>query len=85
MCHGSLGVGDGNIIAVGNDIETVTLEALEKMVDEDASILTIYFGEEVSETNAAALAERLANSYKDVEIEMHGGGQPLYYYVISIE
>jgi DAK2 domain fusion protein YloV len=80
-----LGVGDGNIIAVGNDIETVTLEALEKMVDEDASILTIYFGEEVSETNAAALAERLANSYKDVEIEMHGGGQPLYYYVISIE
>lgn len=80
-----LGVGDGNIIAVGDDIENVTLEALDKLVDDNDSILTIYYGAELSKDHAESLADKLSTHFPALEIEVHSGGQPLYYYVISVE
>lgn len=80
-----LGVADGKIVSVGQNIENVALDAIEKILDEDASILTVYYGEEISKTDAEALIEKVSADYGDLDIECHYGGQPLYYYVISVE
>lgn len=80
-----LGVADGTIVAVGQAIESVALEAVSKILDEEASILTVYYGEDVPESEAAQLLEKLAQQYGALDLEMHYGGQPLYYYVISVE
>jgi hypothetical protein len=70
---------------VGQAIESVALEAVSKILDEEASILTVYYGEDVPESEAAQLLEKLAQQYGALDLEMHYGGQPLYYYVISVE
>jgi len=80
-----LGVGDGKIVSVGQDIEAVALDALEKLLDEDASIVTVYYGAEVTEAEAEALVEKIGAEHGDLDLELHYGGQPLYYYVISVE
>jgi len=80
-----LGVGDGKIVSVGQDIEAVALDALEKLLDEDASIVTVYYGAEVAEAEAEALVEKIGAEHGDLDLELHYGGQPLYYYVISVE
>lgn len=80
-----LGVGDGKIVSVGQDIEAVALDALEKLLDEDASIVTVYYGAEVTESEAEVLVEKIGAGHGDLDLELHYGGQPLYYYVISVE
>lgn len=80
-----LGVADNGIIAVGKSVDRVTTDALEQMIDEDSSILSIYYGEDMSEEDANRLAEELSQKYGDLEVEVHKGGQPLYYYIISVE
>jgi len=80
-----LGVGDGKIVAVGQSIEEVALESLEKLLDEEASIVTVYYGVEVTKAEAEALVEKIGAQYGDLDLEVHRGGQPLYYYVISVE
>lgn len=80
-----LGVGDGKIVSVGQQIETVALEALDKILDEEASIVTVYYGQDVTEHEAQTLAEKIGERYGDLDLELHFGGQPLYYYVISVE
>lgn len=80
-----MGIGDSSILAVGTDMVDTTLEMVSQMVDEDSAIISIYYGEEVSEEDANALAEKLEETYEDLEFEVHNGGQPIYYYVISVE
>jgi len=80
-----LGVGDGKIVSVGQNIEAVALDALEKLLDEDASIVTVYYGAEVAEADAEVLIEKIGAQHGDLDLELHHGGQPLYYYVISVE
>lgn len=80
-----LGVAEGEIRAVGRDLHDVTIEALEEVLDEDSEIMTIYYGEDVDEERAKALAEELEEKYEDLEVEVYSGGQPLYYYICSIE
>ncbi|SCZ76945.1 DAK2 domain-containing protein [Acidaminobacter hydrogenoformans] len=80
-----LGVADGKIVSVGQNIENVALDSIEKILDEDASILTVYYGEEISKTDAEMLIEKVSADHGDLDIECHYGGQPLYYYVISVE
>ena len=80
-----MGIGDKTILAAGTDKKTVTLEMIDKMVDEDSAIVSIYYGSDVSEEEASEIAEAIEEKYPDVEVEINNGGQPIYYYVISVE
>ena len=80
-----MGIGDKTILAVGTDKQTVTIDMLDKMIDEDSAIVSIYFGSESSEEEASAIAEIIEEKYPDLEVEINEGGQPIYYYVISVE
>lgn len=80
-----MGLDDSTIRAVGDSVEDTTYELLVNMIDEDSELITLYYGEETSEEEAEALASRITESYPDVEVEVHSGNQPIYYYVISVE
>ena len=80
-----MGIGDKSILAVGKDIKGTTEDMVAEMVDEESAIICIYYGEEVTEEDANALGAALEEKYPDVEVEIHFGGQPIYYYVISVE
>lgn len=80
-----MGIGDKGILSVGTDMEKTVLEMIGEMIDEDSAILSIYYGEEMNEDSANKIAEKVEEEYPDVEVEVHYGGQPIYYYVISVE
>ena len=80
-----MGIDDGGIRAVGKDVAAVTAEMIEGMVDDDAGLITLYYGEDTAEADAEALRAGLMEKYEDVEIELHSGGQPIYYYIVSVE
>lgn len=80
-----MGIGDDGILAVGREIPDTTLAMMEELVDADSEIIGIYYGEEVSEEDAQALGDKIAEKYPDTEVEVHYGGQPIYYYVVSVE
>ena len=80
-----MGITDDGISAVGPDILDVTERMIDGMVDEDAGLITIYYGADTSEEEADRLEKHLADKYPDVELEVHPGGQPIYYYIISVE
>lgn len=80
-----MGIGDKGILAVGQDIQQVALQMVQEMADEDAELISIYYGSDVSEEQAEALCQQLEESYPDFDVEMNNGGQPIYYYVISVE
>lgn len=80
-----MGIGDKSILSVGTDLRATTLEMVDAMVDEDSAIVSIYFGSDSDEDSANELAAAIEEKYPDVEIEVNDGGQPIYYYVISVE
>ena len=80
-----MGIGDSGILAVGTDIAGTTKEMLAELVDDDSELISVYYGEDVSEEDAMKLTEELEELYPNVDIDTHLGGQPIYYYVISVE
>lgn len=80
-----MGIGDHGLLAVGTGIEDITVAALQEMTDENSEIISVYYGQDVSEEDAEHLAERLEEQYPDFDIEIHNGGQPIYYYIVSVE
>ncbi len=80
-----MGIGDSSILSVGQDMDAVIKEMIAQMVEEDSSIISIYYGEEITEDAAEVLGNELEELYPDCEVEVHSGGQPIYYYVISVE
>lgn len=80
-----MGIGDKSILSVGTDLRATTLEMVDAMVDEDSAIVSIYFGSDSDEDSANELAAAIEEKYLDVEVEVNDGGQPIYYYVISVE
>lgn len=80
-----MGIGDKGILSVGQDIQDVAVEMTGKMTDEDCELISIYYGEEVTEADAEEISSRLEELYPDYDIEINYGGQPIYYYVISVE
>lgn len=80
-----MGIGDKSILSVGTDLMATTLEMVDAMVDEDSAIVSIYFGRDSDEDSANELAAAIEEKYPDVEVEVNDGGQPIYYYVISVE
>ena len=79
-----MGIGDKSILSVGTDLRATTLEMVDAMVDEDSAIVSIYFGSDSDEDSANELAAAIEEKYPDVEVEVNDG-QPIYYYVISVE
>lgn len=80
-----MGIGDKSILSIGTDLKATTLEMVDAMVDEDSAIVSIYFGSDSDEDSANELAAAIEEKYPDVEVEVNDGGQPIYYYVISVE
>lgn len=80
-----MGIGDKSILSVGTDLKATTLEMVDAMVDEESAIVSIYFGSDSDEDSANELAAAIEEKYSDVEVEVNDGGQPIYYYVISVE
>lgn len=80
-----IGLGEKNIVAKGEDVNQTTVATIEKLMTSDAATLTLFYGNDVDQAKADSLVETLSEKYPDVEVECHPGGQPLYYYLISIE
>ena len=80
-----MGIGDKTILSVGSDINTTTIELIESLVDDDSELISLYYGAEVTEEDANQIADQITVKYPMVDIEVHMGGQPIYYYVLSVE
>ena len=80
-----MGIDDHSIAAVGKELNETTLELLDHMVDEDSELISIYYGDGISEETANELKEAVEEKFGDCEIEMYEGGQPVYYYLLSVE
>lgn len=80
-----MGIDDAGIQAVGQDITEVVKDLIGAMADEDSELLSIYYGSDVEEEKANALVEAVQVAYPDFEVEAHAGGQPIYYYILSLE
>ena len=72
------------ILSQGKDVSEVTLDLIEKLRDGE-EIITLYYGQEVKEEDAEALREKIEEKYPDCDVDIHYGGQPIYYYYIALE
>lgn len=80
-----MGIGDSGIMAVGKGVEETTKEMLAQLVDEDSELISLYYGEEVTEESADAFTQEIEALYPDIDVDVHFGGQPIYYYVLAVE
>lgn len=80
-----IGLKSGDIVVKGNDLNKTFNELVSRGIDEDSSIISIFYGEDISEEEANILVEQLETEYEDIDIELSYGGQPLYYYIASVE
>lgn len=80
-----MGIGDSGILAVGQSVEETTKEMLAQLVDEDTELISLYYGQDVQEKSAENFAQEIEDLYPDVDVDVHSGGQPIYYYVLSVE
>ena len=80
-----MGIGDAGILSVGEDLKNVTLSMIDEMVDDEISLVSIYYGSDVSEEEANAISEEVLSKHSDIDVEVQSGGQPIYYYVVSAE
>ena len=80
-----MGIGDRGILAVGQSVEETTKEMLAQLVDEESELISLYFGQDVLEEDAENFAQEVEELYPDVDVDVHMGGQPIYYYVLAVE
>ena len=80
-----MGIGDHAILSVGKDVMETTLAMFDELVDEDSELISIYYGADVTKEDAVNLGASLGEKYPDCDVEVHFGGQPIYYYVVSVE
>ena len=80
-----MGISDNGIDAVGTDVEEVTKQLIDTLVDEDSGLISLYYGEDVSKEEAEAFAASLSEKYDDLDVDIRFGGQPIYYYILSVE
>ncbi len=80
-----MGMGDSAILSVGKDMQDVVKDMVSQLVEEESAIISVYYGQEIEEAAAQALGEELGEQYPQCEVEVHYGGQPIYYYLISVE
>ena len=80
-----MGIGDSGMLAVGQNVNETVLDTLKHMVDDESELISVYSGEDVTEEDAAALVEKVQAAFPSCEVELNDGGQPIYYYLLSVE
>ena len=80
-----MGIGDSGIISVNKDINTAFLDMLHEMVEEDSSLVSIYYGSDAKKSDAKKIVAEIEKNFPKIEVELQKGGQPVYYYVVSVE
>lgn len=80
-----MGIGDQGILSVGQSVEETTKAMLAQLVDEDSELISLYYGQDIQGEDAEKFAQTVEELYPDVDIDVHMGGQPIYYYVLSVE
>lgn len=80
-----MGIGDAGILSVGQSVEDTAKDMLAQLVDEDSELISLYYGQDVLPEGAEKFAQTLEDTYPDIDIDVHMGGQPIYYYVLSVE
>ena len=80
-----MGIGDQGILSVGQSVEDTTKDMLAQLVDEDSELISLYYGQDIQEEDAEKFAQTIEDIYPDIDIDVHMGGQPIYYYVLSVE
>jgi len=80
-----MGIGDHAILSVGKEIQKVALETIDLMIDNDSELISVYYGNEIDETEANALGDELNKKYSFCDVEVYSGEQPIYYYLLSVE
>lgn len=80
-----MGIGDKTILSVGSDINDVTKSMISELIDGDSELVSIYYGSEITQEDADSLAAAIGEEYPDVDVEVNYGGQPIYYYLLSVE
>ena len=80
-----MGIGDAGILSVGKEVESTTKDMLAQLVDDDSELISLYYGEDVTEEAAEEFTTELAELYPDLDVDTHFGGQPIYYYVLAVE
>lgn len=80
-----IGIAEGKLMSAGEGVDEITTNLVEKLVDEDTAIVTLFYGEDVTEADANELRDALEEKFEDIDVELYYGGQPLYYYLISVE
>ncbi len=80
-----MGIGDKTILSVGEEVAATSLELIQCLANEDSELISLYYGEEIKEEEASALADEIMEMYPNLDVEVHYGGQPIYYYVLSVE
>lgn len=80
-----MGIGDQGILSVGSSISDTTIDMLEQLVDQDTELISIYYGADIQEAEAVKISEELEKRYSQCDVEIQSGGQPIYYYIVSVE
>ncbi len=80
-----IGITEGKLSGAGEKVDEITSNLIEKLVDEDSAIITLFYGEDVNEEDANKLRDELEDKFEDIDVELYYGGQPLYYYLVSVE
>ena len=80
-----LGLADKGLAAVGKDIDATVLELLDTMIDDDSELVSVYYGEDITNEQASGIVASIEEKYPDVDVELQEGGQPVYYYIVSVE
>jgi len=84
-CDDIMALGDSGLLTVGQDIKITVIDALNKLVDDDSELISLYYGCDITEEDAEALKGEVEALYPDIDIELQSGGQPIYYYILSVE
>ena len=80
-----MGIGDQGILSVGQSVEETAKDMLSQLVDEDSELISLYYGQDIKEEDAANFAQTVEELYPDIDVDIHMGGQPIYYYILSVE
>ena len=80
-----LGLGDKGLAAVGTDMDETLLEMIESMMSDEAELISVYYGADIEEAAAEAVVSKIEEKFPDVDVELQFGGQPVYYYIVSVE
>ena len=80
-----MGIGDAGILSVGTSIEDTAKDMLAQLVEEESELISLYYGEDVSEEEAEKFVAEIEENYPDMDVDAHKGGQPIYYYILAVE